>query len=675
MYEKFYGLRIKPFRLSPDPQFFFTSATHKSALAYLQYGLYQSEGFVVVTGGAGTGKTMLIRTLLSALSRREMVIGELMTTQLQPDDLLRLIAAAFRLDPLGAKSEVLGRLHTFLVGRARAGQRVLLVIDEAHNLPQSSFEELRMLSNLQQGAHALLQCILLGQPPLRDLLARAQMEQLQQRVIAAHHLHPLGVEETREYILHRLRKAGWCGDPAFSADAVVLIYRYSQGIPRRINSLCDRLLLFGALENTHHLDSAAAMQVFKEWAEETGQGLGAESPFSNDDSAVVIEGLAAEHACLIPPTSVASVSDERAARRAGVDAPAGRDQVSSTFFASPLFSTFNILPRTNAWRRSLGGVAAVLAAIAVVFFLLPAGDVEHVAESTHPPPALAHEQSAPSSFDSAKNANTIAVRPAAEIVSPREFGVAQTSLQRSEWMPEHTTEAKRNAVAAAEPVEISSPTKTRVAKEVPPRAASAPVAPSVSLPVNHERASKTPHAGAERMTPAASAHLLPVNAGSEEDLNRQTINAESVAAASVELQNSAITKAAKVPPESLPVVVSEKELTAVLDRFQNAYETGNMRELISLFARDARSDEAADRDAIARTYEKLFNLTDARHLALKDMHWQEAGEAMKGEGQFGVTVRERGRGLESSYTGRISLRIEKRDGQAVITRLEHSYTQ
>lgn len=674
MYEKFYGLRIKPFRLSPDPQFFFTSATHKSALAYLQYGLYQSEGFVVVTGGAGTGKTTLIRTLLSALSRREMVIGELMTTQLQPDDLLRLIAAAFRLDPLGAKSEVLGRLHAFLVGRARAGQRVLLVIDEAHNLPQNSFEELRMLSNLQQGAHALLQCILLGQPPLRDLLARAQMEQLQQRVIAAHHLHPLGVEETREYILHRLRKAGWCGDPAFSADAVVLIYRYSQGIPRRINSLCDRLLLFGALENTHHLDSAAAMQVFKEWTEETGQGLGAESPFSNDGSAVVIEGLAAEHACLIPPTSVASVTDERAARPAGVDAPAGRDQVSSTFFASPLFSTFNILPRTNAWRRSLGGVAAVLAAIAVVFFLLPAGDVEHVAESTHPPPALAHEQSAPSSFDSAKNANTIAVRPAAEIVSPKEFGVAQTSLQRSEWMPERAKEEKRNTVAAAKPAEISSSTKNRIAKEVPPRAASASAAPpSVSLAVNQEQSSKTPHAGAKRITPAASAHLLPVNVGSEADLNRQTINAESAAApASVELQNSA---AAKVPLEPLPVAVSEKELTVVLDRFQDAYEAGDMRELISLFARDARSDEAGDRDAIARTYEKLFNLTDARHLALKDMRWQEAGEAMKGEGQFGVTVRERGRGLESSYTGRISLRIEKRDGQAVITRLEHSYTQ
>jgi len=181
MYTEYYGLNTQPFRLTPDPFFFFNSTTHKSALAYLRYGMQLGEGFIVVTGAAGTGKTTL-----------------------QDEDLLRSIASAFKLDSRGTKAELIRCLQDFFSARVRGGKKVLLVVDEAHNLPQISFEELRMLSNFHRGPHALLQCILLGQQPLRDILAQSNMEQLQQRVIASHHLYPLSAIETREYILHRL---------------------------------------------------------------------------------------------------------------------------------------------------------------------------------------------------------------------------------------------------------------------------------------------------------------------------------------------------------------------------------------------------------------------------------------------------------------------------------------
>lgn len=271
MYTEFYGLRAQPFRLTPDPSYFFSSATHKSAMAYMRYGIQQGEGFIVITGAPGTGKTTLAQTLIGVLPRNATVIGELVTTQLQPEDLLRAIAAAFELGVDGTKSDLIGRLQGFFRTRTRAGKHIILVIDEAHDLPPVSFEELRMLSNFHQGPHAVLQCILLGQLPLRDMLTQATMDQFQQRVLASHQLEPLSLIETRGYILHRLQQAGWRGDPSFTANAIKLIHQYAQGIPRRINALCTRLMLYGYLEEEHQIEAAATIRVYNEWMQELGE--------------------------------------------------------------------------------------------------------------------------------------------------------------------------------------------------------------------------------------------------------------------------------------------------------------------------------------------------------------------------------------------------------------------
>ncbi len=269
MYESFYKLSAKPFQLSPDPKFFFGSRGHKRAMSYLRYGLTQGEGFIVITGGVGTGKTTLVRTLFSELSKENIIAAQLVTTHLQADDTLRMVAASFGLAHEGAsKASILKNLEIFLTARAREGKRVLLVVDEAQNLPVESLEELRMLSNFETGGRSLLQSFLLGQNEFRNTMQSASLEQMRQRVIAAYHLDPLDAEETKAYIEHRLQLVGWDNNPEISRAAHQLIFEATAGVPRRINTFCDRLLLFGYLEELTVLDESHVNEVAKELNQE-----------------------------------------------------------------------------------------------------------------------------------------------------------------------------------------------------------------------------------------------------------------------------------------------------------------------------------------------------------------------------------------------------------------------
>jgi putative secretion ATPase (PEP-CTERM system associated) len=266
MYLSYYGFSAKPFQLSPDPRFFFGSSGHSRALAYLRYGVSQGEGFIVITGGIGTGKTTLVKSLFDELDTSRIVAAQLVTTQLEADEMLRSVVAAFGLpyENLG-KATLLKHFEDFLGNQARHGRRVLLVVDEAQNLPVQSLEELRMLSNFQMAEAPLLQSFLLGQEEFRATLQESGMEQLRQRVIASCHLNPLSEVETREYIEHRLRVVGWRGDePCFGEEAHVGIYRYTNGIPRRVNVFCDRLLLYGFLEEVREFSAETVEAVGRE---------------------------------------------------------------------------------------------------------------------------------------------------------------------------------------------------------------------------------------------------------------------------------------------------------------------------------------------------------------------------------------------------------------------------
>ncbi len=249
MYDDHYGLTGRPFQLTPDPKFWFDTATHRKAMAYLGYGLSQGEGFVVITGDPGSGKTTLMGHLLGQIDRERLNVIKIVSTQLRPEDLLRFVCQGLGVDPAGLnKSEILSEIERGLHNMARSGRRTLVVVDEAQSLPIESLEELRMLSNFQAGGYPLLQIFLLGQPEFRVKLSDARLEQLRQRVIAMHHLDPMQADEVEPYLIHRLSCVGWRGKPRFTNDAVAAIHRWSGGSPRKVNQLASRVLLFGAVE-------------------------------------------------------------------------------------------------------------------------------------------------------------------------------------------------------------------------------------------------------------------------------------------------------------------------------------------------------------------------------------------------------------------------------------------
>lgn len=270
MYESYYGLTSKPFQLNPDPNFYFGSKQHRRATAYLEYGMHQNEGFIVVTGEIGAGKTTIVRGLLAKLDSSKVVAAQLVSTQLGAEDTLRLVAGAFgvRVHGLG-KSDILLGLEAFLVDVIRQGKRCLLIVDEAQNLTPQAVEELRMLSNFQFETQALLQSFLIGQPEFRSILQSPHMQQLRQRVIAACHIGPMDQGETQGYVEHRLKCAGYSGPPLFSDEAYAAIFKASGGVPRRINSLCDRLLLFGYLAVKKEFGPEEVEEVAREINDET----------------------------------------------------------------------------------------------------------------------------------------------------------------------------------------------------------------------------------------------------------------------------------------------------------------------------------------------------------------------------------------------------------------------
>jgi putative secretion ATPase (PEP-CTERM system associated) len=274
VYQTFYRFSGIPFLLTPDSRFFFGSSGHSRAIAHLVYGLAQEEGFIVITGEVGAGKTTLVEQLWSQLDRHTYVIARIVTTQVSGDDLLRLVMANFGLgDTPGLdKATLLRRFEQMVQDQRRSGRRCVLVVDEVQNLSLAALEELRMLSNITVDGRASLQTILLGQPQFRRILASPELDQLRQRVLASYHLGPLTRDETRHYILHRLTMAGWHNTPRWHDAAFAAVFDHSGGIPRRINRLCARVLLYGALEEVGEISGAMVETAGEELTQDLESG-------------------------------------------------------------------------------------------------------------------------------------------------------------------------------------------------------------------------------------------------------------------------------------------------------------------------------------------------------------------------------------------------------------------
>ena len=332
MYEQYYGFSARPFQLTPDPQFYFESASHKKAMSYLGYGLGQGEGFIVITGEVGAGKSTLVAHLMERIDPAALTVAQVVTSALDGAELVHLVAQAFGLAVEGHdKAGALGAIERFLQDEARAGRRCLLVVDECQNLDLAALEELRMLSNFQLGSHPLLQSLLLGQPEFRRTLAHHPgLEQLRQRIIASHHLEALDDSEVEDYVRHRLGHVGWSGHPALSAGLLGALYRHTDGIPRRVNQVMNRLLLLGAIEERGELTLAMLDEVVAEMAVDQTRGAHGRGDLraAPPAPAAAAETLAGPDS--LPAAEVAALLATRDARTAELEAAISALQAAGT---------------------------------------------------------------------------------------------------------------------------------------------------------------------------------------------------------------------------------------------------------------------------------------------------------------------------------------------------------
>ena len=264
MYLNFYGLKENPFNVTSDPDFLYLSNTHKEALSHLVYGINNRKGFIEITGEIGSGKTTLCKALIYSLDD-SVKVSLVFNSSLQDNQLLEAIVDDFGLKPeRRAKVAFLRAINSFLLEQLRNNRNCVLIVDEAQNLKPSTLETMRMLSNLETNKEKLLQIVLVGQPQLREKLNLPSMLQLRQRVSVRFHLTPLEKNEIISYIRHRLNVAG-CGDDLnFSQEASELIFSYSKGIPRLVNLVCDKSLLFGFVKETKYIDEDLVEQSIRE---------------------------------------------------------------------------------------------------------------------------------------------------------------------------------------------------------------------------------------------------------------------------------------------------------------------------------------------------------------------------------------------------------------------------
>jgi general secretion pathway protein A len=264
MYNTFYEFKESPFNITPDPGFFFLSQRHQEALSSLVYGIQSKKGFIEITGEVGAGKTTICRCLLSMLDK-SVRTALILNPHLSDIQMLRTIVQDFGVTAKGnTKKDLFDAFNRFLLEQLTLGNNVALIIDEAQNLKPVLLEQIRMLSNLETEKEKLLQIVLVGQPELRELLARDNMRQLRQRVAVRYHLTPLNLEEVIQYVQHRLKVAGASLSLKFSRTALEIIYRYSKGIPRVINIVCDKALLAGYVQQTFDINEGLVQQAIEE---------------------------------------------------------------------------------------------------------------------------------------------------------------------------------------------------------------------------------------------------------------------------------------------------------------------------------------------------------------------------------------------------------------------------
>lgn len=705
VYEAFYKLSAKPFRLSPDPQFFYPSAGHKRALSYLLYGLNQGEGFVVITGAPGTGKTTLAHKLLSQIDAESVVVAHLASTQIEAEDLLRLVAASFKLrSEHVSKASLLKDIESFLLGCARERKRCLLVVDEAQNLPPRSIEELRMLSNFQVGNRALMQVFLLGQEQFRIMLDSLPFEQLRQRVIADYHLHPLDAVETGRYIEARLQHVGWQNDPQFDSGAHAMIFEYTEGLPRRINMFCDRLLLFGYLEGLHTLTRENVSGVIAELHNEI---LPRSSNVVFTPSERPLDRIATVESH--PPESLAAPSppaDTLAAPSVAVNTEVlppepAKPLNPSPPAAAPLHPAKPVEPvsteieRTKPTRK-IAGVNPLRATPdpGIADFLLaspPAGTQRGLSTLDSLPRGLL---SLRPSLAGTEMRWLLIIISACVVLLSLAFWVypsIQGALQGEPAQEESRSPFMEDTTAPSVGLmqQISDPSEDVLTEKRILASPSSPITEPDEVVAESGTKNKLPPAISAENTPVSPALDPPTRASTREEspvkAKPEAVEAPQatspsttppVTAAAVGLAGEPSSTATAAMPKTDASVsvtgISQGELAQLVSKFTRYYQEGDLPQFLSLFDPQVRTENSNTIDAIRSDYSDLFKQTALREILFGDIHWENSGRLAQGMGLFEVRINTAEGTPPRSLKGDITFHIEKKNSNLVIVGLYHT---
>lgn len=402
MYEAFYGFKEKPFNLTPDPKFLYLSRKHNEAFAHLEFGLRQRGGFMVVTGEVGTGKTTLCRYFLDRLDE-DTVSAFILYPSLGTTDLLRSINRELGIDAEGTTDkQLVDRLHSFLLESRQRGKNIVVVIDEAQNLSRDVLEQVRLISNLETNTEKLIQIVLIGQSELNDKLAHHSLRQLAQRVTARYHLTPLSRQELTQYIRHRLAVAGGIGEVDFTSGALRRIHRFSKGIPRLTNLICDRALLAGYVLEVNEITGSLVKRAAKElrvgtspgtWLKRAGWaaailalvafGVSARGVF--DGKAPELSEAAAREATPVPLAVVSDADASPAVSTTVADVRDENDAADARRFEMRLVTLSRDISRQAAaaallerWNVQLGGGASALSSLAEMPLLAERAALEYL---------------------------------------------------------------------------------------------------------------------------------------------------------------------------------------------------------------------------------------------------------------------------------------------------------
>jgi len=676
MYESFYGLQATPFRLTPDPGFFFASGMHQSAQAHLRYALNQGEGFVVVSGSPGTGKTVLMLSLLGEMDPERVITAKIVSTNIDADEMLELVAHSFGVTTQGGpRGALLKRLEEFFLGQAKLGKRIILFIDEAHHLSAGSISEVAKLANFQLDSLPIFQCFLLGQERLLDRLAEPRLRHVRQQVVASLALTPLPPKETKAYIEYRLSCAGWRGDPLFTPEAYEVIHRFTGGNPRQINVFCNRLLLRSYLEDIHRIDQRVVAQAAEEVLQET---IIAHAPVEASELSELAaerteaEALASARTNARPVRlSVIRTNDRGTPRKTGPthvleqSLPTQTDSpnTDTAHAASPpasagakndtedsLATDRGSVPAqttSRAWRVAAVAAVTVIALITALYVYIPA--------------------------PGRSNGNAIAGQEQAPTTGSK---VSHNDPGRPARDPSQTTTPQANDQPAMPPAAGAAPSSTKsvagarqptLLPAQPSADSAATAAASVPVYGHHEARKEEPKAelaGADE--PSTTTAARSASGASATDAAAASISASQASTSPAQGTSTGTT---------VESYLSGTELGRVLQDYSSAYEAGDLNRLRSLFAGGMRSNGKTGRDRIAEDYEKLFAITDSRNMSIGSMSWRAEQGAMHGQGSFRLSVREKTSSRAARYEGHIAFAVQKTERGPIITRLNFSYDE